>query len=254
MIEFILADQNAPFAVSLGLMIAIAVAEGVGSLMGLGLSSMIDSLLPEVDLPDVDVPDVEVPDFDGDVSGGALHHDIEFAGASADAGTSATGQGVFSQILGWLCIGRVPVLIILVIFLTGFGLAGYVLQSLVQTISGWLLPGIVASAGAFAAALPFTRVSALGLSKVMPRDESDAVSRRTFVGKPARIVQGNAKKGLPAQARLRDQAGQSHYLLVEPDVDDEVLEQGTDVIIVRQQGAHFTAIRNTNTTLTGTGE
>ena len=85
----------------------------------------------------------------------------------------------------------------------------------------------------------------------MPKDESDAVSRQTFVGKPAVIVQGHARQGLPARARLSDPTGQSHYVLVEPDVEGEVLEQGADIIIVRQQGSHFTVIRNTNATLTG---
>lgn len=249
MIEFILADQNTPFAVALGLMIAIALAEGVGTLMGLGLSSMIDSLLPEVDLPDVDVPDIDAPDFDADVPGGSLPSDLEVVGANADA--TAAGQGVFSRILGWLCFGRVPALVIFVIFLTGFGVLGYLLQGFVQSLTGWMLPGVVASGAAFAGALPFTRTTALGLSKVMPKDESDAVSRTSFVGRPALIVQGNAQKGLPAQARLRDPTGQSHYLQVEPDIDDEVLEQGTEVIIVRQLGAGFTAIRNTNSSVSG---
>ncbi len=249
MIEFILAGQNTPFAVALGLMIAIALAEGVGTLMGLGLSSMIDSLLPEVDLPDADLPEIDAPEFDADIQGGALPGDLETVAAGADV--TGPGQGLFSQFLGWLCFGRVPALIILVIFLTGFGLVGYVLQGLVQSVTGFLLPGVLASAGAFAGALPFTRVTALGLSRVMPKDETDAVSRQTFVGKPAVIVQGHAKKGLPAQARLSDPTGQSHYVLVEPDVEGEVLEQGTNIIIVRQLGPHFTAIRNTNATLTG---
>jgi hypothetical protein len=252
MVDFILANQNTPFAVALGLMIAIALAEGVGTLMGLGLSSMIDSLLPEVDLPDVDVPDIDAPDFDADIAGGALPGDLEVVGAGADV--TGAGQGIFTQILGWLCFGKVPALIILVIFLTGFGLAGYVLQSVVQSLSGWLLPGVVASAGAFAGALPFTRVTALGLSKIMPKDESDAVSRTTFVGKPALIVQGNAEKGLPAQARLKDINGQNHYLLVEPDVEGEVLAQGTGVIIVRQLGSRYTAIENTSAALSGASE
>lgn len=249
MFEFILAGPNTPFAVALGLMIAIALAEGVGTLMGLGLSSMIDSLLPEVDLPEVDLPEIDAPEFDADIQGGALPGNLETVAAGTEV--SGPGQGLFSQILGWLCFGRVPALIILVIFLTGFGLAGYVLQGLVQSVTGFLLPGILASAGAFAGALPFTRVTALGLSRVMPKDESDAVSRQTFVGKPAVIVQGHARQGLPAQARLSDPTGQSHYVLVEPDVEGEVLEQGTDIIVVRQQGPHFTAIRNTNATLTG---
>ena len=252
MTEFILADQNTPFAVALGLMIAIALAEGVGTLMGLGLSGMIDSLLPEVELPDVDVPDVDAPDFDADISAGALPSDLEMVGANADV--SVAGQGLFTRVLGWLCFGRVPALVILVVFLTGFGLAGYALQGLVHALSGWLLPGVIASAGAFAGALPVTRVTALGLSRIMPKDESDAVSRKTFVGKPALIVQGNAEIGLPAQARLKDATGQNHYLLVEPDIEGEVLHQGTDVIIVRQNGARYTAIRNKNAALSGAGD
>lgn len=249
MIDFILADQNTPFAVALGLMIAIALAEGVGTLMGLGLSSLIDSLLPEVDLPDVDVPDMEAPDFEADISGGSLPADLETVGASADPSTA--GPGLFGRVLGWLCFGRVPALIILVIFLTGFGLAGYVVQSLVQSVTGWLMPGVMASAAAFACALPFTRTTALGLSKIMPKDESDAVSRSSFVGRQALVVQGNARQGLPAQARLRDPTGQNHYLQVVPDIETEVLEQGTEIIIVRQVGATYTAIRNTSEILSG---
>ena len=249
MLDFILAEQNTPFAVALGLMIAIALAEGVGTLMGLGLSSMIDSLLPDFDIPDVELPNIDAPDFDVEVTGG-LAGDLEAVGANAvDASTA--GQGIFSQILGWLCFGRVPALIILVIFLTGFGTAGYVLQGLFETVTGWLLPGAVASLGGFCAALPFTRVTALGLSKIMPKEETDAVSRKTFVGKVALIVQGHAEQGLPAQARLKDSNGQSHYILVEPDVEGVVLAQGTEVIVVRQAGSRYRVIRNTNETLSG---
>lgn len=251
MFDFILAQQNTSFAVSLGLMLAIALAEGVGTLLGLGLSSMIDSLLPDFDLPDVEVPDADVSDFHAGGVGSALPSDLEVVGSSANP--SAVGHGVLGQILSWLCFGRVPALVILVIFLTGFGLTGYVLQSLVHGLTGWLLPGVVASAGAFAGALPFTRVTALGLSKIMPKDESDAVSLKSFIGRPARIVQGIARTGVPAQARLQDPTGQSHYLLVEPDVEGEELELGADIIIVRQSGARFTAIRNTSASLTGAG-
>lgn len=229
-------------------MIAIALAEGVGTLMGLGLSSMIDSLLPEVDLPDVDVPEFDAPEFDTNIAGGALPSELEVVGANADA--TVAGPGLFGRILGWLCFGRVPALIILVIFLTGFGISGYALQSVVHSLSGWFLPAIIASGLAIVGALPFTRVSALGLSRIMPKDESDAISRSTFVGKKAVIVQGHAQASLPAQARLRDLAGQSHYVQVVPDVDGEVLKQGTEIIIVRNLGATFSAIQNTNTSLT----
>ena len=53
-----------------------------------------------------------------------------------------------------------------------------------------------------------------------------------------------SRRGLAAQARVRDALGRSHYLMVEPDLDDEVFEEGAQVLIVRKAGAFFRCIAN----------
>ena len=86
MIEFLFADQVFPFTAAILVMFGIALLEGVGLLFGAGISSIVDSLFPSLDV-DVDLPD----------SG----HD-----------------GILSKFSGWINYRKVPVLILFVCFLT----------------------------------------------------------------------------------------------------------------------------------------
>lgn len=221
MFEFVLEAGNRPFAIALGLMFGIALLEGTMTLLGAGLSGAIDSLLPETDA-DVDL-DMDVGPDVGDVDG-----------AGADFGDSTIGQaevgspGALSRLLGWLCVGKVPVLILLVAFLTVFGLSGLVLQSIVQGLTGLLLQASLASIPAVIVAVPSVRVIGTGLAKLIPKDETTAVSTDSFVGRVATITLGTARKGEPAQAKLTDRHGQTHYVMVEPDSEATVFEAGDD--------------------------
>jgi hypothetical protein len=162
--------------------------------------------------------------------GGALGHD----GLDAD----------HPSLLGWLNVGRLPLLMVIVIFLFAFGVAGLVLQQLIAGVFRHPAPIWIAGPLAAAVALPFTRVLSGLLARILPGDETTAVSRETLVGRVAVVVTGAARVGSPAQARVRDAHGQTHYVMVEPDDEGEVFEQGTSVIIVRNAGARFLAIRN----------
>ena len=70
MIETIFAEQSAPFAVAIGLMLLLAAVEGVGLLFGIAVSGIVDTLLPDFNVPDIDVPDIDAPDLDFDVDMG----------------------------------------------------------------------------------------------------------------------------------------------------------------------------------------
>ena len=216
MLEFLVADENLAFSVALALMTFLALLEGMAILLGTGLSGLVDALLPDALLPGVEA---SVPD---------------------------TGSaGGISGLLGWLYIGKVPFLVVLILILMSFGIGGLLLQTLVQRFTGALLPGWIASGAAFAFALPTTRACARLVAKVLPRDETEAVSEDSFIGRIAVLTLGSARPGYPAQARLTDTHGQSHYLMVEPDGTAE-LRAGSEVLIVKKQGHLFLAIPNPN--------
>ena len=62
-----------------------------------------------------------------------------------------------------------------------------------------------------------------------------------LVGRTAVIVIGIAKPHSPAQAKVKDQFGQMHYVLVEPELD-VVFTQGQDVILTQRTKIGFQAI------------
>jgi hypothetical protein len=153
------------------------------------------------------------------------------------------------SLLSWLNVGRLPLLMLLVVFLFAFGAVGLIGQHLVYAVIGRLAPGFLAAPVAFAAALPVTRQFSRLLAKVLPRDETSAVSHDSLVGRVAVIVTGTASVGSAAQARVRDAHGQPHYVMIEPDVTDDRFAQGDSVLIVRRAGATFFAIRNLSASL-----
>src|SRR5262245_50194613 len=136
-------------------------------------------------------------------------------------------------VLGWLHFGKVPVLIILVIFLTAFGVTGFIVQFAARGVIGSFMPLPLAVALAFMAAVFGVRVLGGALNKVIPRDETTAVFDTSLVGRVGTIVIGTARAGKPAEARVRDEHGASHYVMVEPEGPDQVFESGASVLLVR---------------------
>jgi Protein of unknown function (DUF1449) len=146
--------------------------------------------------------------------------------------------------LGWLHLGRVPVLVLLILFLAGFALSGYLIQSLAKGMSGVLLP-------VWLAVLPsvfvgFSAVNGLGalIAKLIPRDESSAVTEASMIGRAGVIVRGTARVGYAAEAKVRDVNGRAHYLMVEPDMDEQTFSEGAAVLLVRKVGSRFRCIQN----------
>lgn len=153
------------------------------------------------------------------------------------------------SLLSWLNVGRLPLLMLVVVFLFGFGMTGLVGQRIVAAILGQPAPWFLAAPLAFAVALPVTRVFGRGVAKIMPRDETSAVSRDSLVGRVAVIVTGEARHASAAQARVRDEHGQVHYVMVEPDNAADVFAEGSTVLLVRHAGAKYFAIHNTSASL-----
>ena len=170
--------------------------------------------------------------------------DFEF-----DMSATEVPESTLSRLLGWINFGKVPVLIIFVCFLTAFGIAGYVLQYFAYGVTSLLIPQLLAVPAAFMAAMPFVRLFTNILQKIMPKDESSALSENSFIGTLATITLGTAKKGSPAEAKVTDKHGQTHYFMIQPESEDDEFVQGEQVLLSRPSSNGFYAIRNHNTSL-----
>lgn len=163
------------------------------------------------------------------------------AAIHVDLGTHAGGDW-----LGWLGFGRVPVLVVLIVFLALFAIAGVTLQAALTEIVGAPIGSLPASLLATAAALPATGVAARGLGRILPRDESTAISLDALAGRIGTITLGEARRHSPARARVEDRHGQAHYVMIEPDSDDQVLREGQQVLLVHRRAELFYGIAYDN--------
>lgn len=214
----LLSPATAPFAAAILLMLTIAAAEAVGIFVGASPSSALDQAFPD------------------------LGQDL---GDAAPDGGDADGVGL----LAWLGVGRVPLLIWLVLFLTTFGLSGYAVQAAAGVAFGAPLPAFLASLAAVVAALPANGLLTRLVARAVPRVESEVVSSESFVGRVALVVRGVAREGLAAEARVRDGYGRMHHVRIEPEPAGEPLEEGSEALILRRDGAVYRAVRNVDPAL-----
>jgi hypothetical protein len=214
MTEIFLLPNSYPFSISLAIVFGLFLIEIISLIFG-GSIMAIGSDAPDIDL-DIDA------DFDLDL-------DTDIIAAP-------------SNILGWLGVSQVPFLIWLVSFLTMFGLSGLTLQSIMFAIFSWLLPSSIASLIALIFALATARVISGFVAGIMPKTESSAMRKRFLGGHHGIISQGTARRGKPAEAKIKDRHGNTHYLRVEPFDDDVELEKGCSIHVIRKKDGTFYAI------------
>ncbi len=219
MIDFLTTEGLVPFSTALGIVLGLLILELVAALSGFSFISS------EADGPDIDLDadfDLDGPDLDFD--GPDLDVDID-----TDAAPGISGGGL----LGWLGIGKVPVAIWVASALTGFGVSGVLLQSMIQWITGLTLPSALAVPLAIAPAVFFAKVLSVQLARIVPKTESSALNARNLAGAHGVISQGTARRGSPAEVRVKDRHGNTHYLRLEPYEDEAELVKGAEVYVTR---------------------
>lgn len=223
-----------PFSAALLLMLMLVIAEVIGALTGFLPSAMLDNALPDVELDtDYDSP-----------AGGPL---------DADGPQLGDTPGGLSRFFGWLSVGKVPILVLIIAFLASFGLGGLMLQVASNGIIGITLPVIASVPAAFLIALYPTRWLGRGVAAIFPKEHTEASSADDFIGRIAVITSGIARKGLAAEGKLKDSFGQTHYVRIEPD-GEETFEHGAEVLLTTRAGGVYYAILNTSLHLTDKGE
>ena len=198
MFSFFFLDQNLWFSIAVGIVISLFVLELLGVLFGLSLLSFLDDISP-----------IEV-------------------------GADANVEGGVASSLSWLCLDRLPLMVWLILFLTLFGLSGYLFNFASGSLMGSLPPTAISLVAAIIIGLFLTARLGSSVAKLLPKQESSAMHEYDFEGLTAEIVLGVAKPGSPAEAKCIDQFNQAHYLLAEPIEAEEVFNQGDTVILVKK--------------------
>lgn len=204
--------SNIFFSVSLCLMLLLGLTEVILLVVGTSSQGFLDQFIPD-QLAEMNHPDL-------DISG---------------------QQSIWVQLLDWLYLGRIPVLIWLIIFLTTFALTGFVIQAFSHQLTALFFPAWIIAPATLFLCMPLVRMSVAIIGRVLPKDETTAIYSHELVGLTAEIILGEARINYPAQAKVKDQHGQIHYILVEPEIDVS-FKAGQCVILTHQTAKGFQAI------------
>lgn len=191
---------------------AFVIMIGIGLVEGLGLG------IGHFDLD---------ADLDGDVNGGA----VDTLG-----------------LLNWLGLRRgLPILIWLTSFLGCFVVAGVAVQQIATAVFGTPLHWGVASIVAFVLGGAANGMVSAGLAHILPEYESTVIETDDLIMRRGLVLEGSARRGHPTRAKVVDQHGQAHYVMVEPHHDDDVIGKGETALLVRRDGSLFFAQSETGT-------
>ena len=153
--------------------------------------------------------------------------------------------GVDAQhgLLDWLGLGgELPILIWLTSLLGCFTLAGIGLQQGAAALTGAPLAWPLAAAGALLLGGFANVFAARGLARVMPGFETTVISTDDLLRRRGTVLEGTARRGHPARAKIVDAHGQAHFVMVEPHDEGDAIPAGATALIVRRDGALFFAL------------
>jgi hypothetical protein len=199
--ELLLAPDVRPFAIAAGIMLALGGIELLTTLVGFSISELLGK---------------------------------DFA-VEADSDSGLGGMFL------WINAGRLPLLILIILALGVFSIAGFFLQGIAHG-AGLSVPAPIAALAAAAVSLPAIRVTSRGIARIIPRDETYAVDDADFVGKVAEVSVGPLDQGLPGRVRLKDVFGNWHSLVARASPDSAPLPVGASVLLVDRDAKSFIAI------------
>jgi hypothetical protein len=199
--DILLAPDVRPFAVAAAIMVTLGGIELLTMIVGFSISELVG-------------------------------HDF-----ALDSETHSVIGGLFL----WINAGRLPLLILLILALGIFSIAGFLLQAIAHG-TGAIMPVSIAALAAAGLSLPAIRVTSRGIARIIPRDETYAVNEADFVGHVAEVAIGPLDQGLPGRVRLKDVFGNWHSVAARASPDSAPLPVGARVLLVDRDTRSFIAI------------
>jgi len=200
----ILSPDVYPFTVAAGVMLGLVLIEGASLAIGASVSGFVDHALD-------------------------LDHGVDH------------GHGNGGGLLNWFNVGGIPFLALVILVCAGFAASGYAIQGVARPLAG-PLPVWLAAAGALAATVPITRWGSRLVARVVPRDETYAVSLGDLVGRTAKVMVGPLDQGLPGSVSCTDAHGNLHTLRAVAAEGQPPIDPGEPVLIVDRDGSVFTVV------------
>ncbi|WP_284087295.1 OB-fold-containig protein [Acinetobacter nosocomialis] len=127
--------------------------------------------------------------------------------------------------------------LIFVFLLINFSFAGYFLQLSFFAIQHYFITPFYLIIPALVIAIFFTVFMIHCLDQVIKPKHTH--TNYNLLGRLATISSGSARPGFSAQARVRDEFGQLHYVQVEPEYGE--LELYSQVILIKVHKSHYVA-------------
>ena len=158
-----------------------------------------------------------------------------------DVAVEADSHNGLGGLLVWINAGRLPLLILIILAFGVFSIEGFLLQGIAHAV-GIAIPVSIATLAAIAGSIPVIRTTSRGIARIIPRDETYAVSDADFIGKVAMISVGPLDQGLPGRVRLKDVFGNWHTVSARASRDSPALAVGASVLLVDRDARSFIAI------------
>lgn len=231
MIAILLSGPYAPFTLSLALLFGLLALEIVllmvgGSLMGESADADAPGMGP--DGPGIDI----APDLGAQIDAIGSDVDLSEFDLTPDVGPSSAAAPAQTGPLTWLGLGAMPMLIWLATVFLAFGTTGLALQTAATALLGAPLPAALAALPCAVAALWVVRRFGSLFARLIPRTETQSVSKRQLGRRIGTVTQGTAARGRPAEVRVTDRHGNTHHLRAEPLSDTDTIPQGAEVLVL----------------------
>ncbi|MGO4676889.1 OB-fold-containig protein [Bosea sp. 2YAB26] len=191
-----------PFTIAALILVGIVAIEILAMVVGMSISSLVND--------------------------GLSHHGVHSEHGPLDAWMS------------WLNRGGVPLLVLIMIWLASFAIAGFAIQGVAQALLS-PLPTLFASLLAVMVALPMTRALSRWTARIIPGDESNAISQSDLIGLTGTVTLGPLDQGKPGRVRVRDLHGNIHVLRAKA-AAGHLIPQGASVLVVDGSNGLFEAI------------
>ncbi len=204
--EFFTSDANLPFLGALTVLVGIGILELIGLFVGL---SFMDS-----------------SDLDADA-------DLDF-------------DGFFGDALHWIGFGRVPLLVLIALVSGIFAITGFTINHIAEGVVGVPLVYMLSIPLALIITLPILSRATRLVARILPKDETNAVTLASLVGSHGVVISGKATDTESAFARVYDIHSVQHVVRIRNTNSDTIAENSHITLLSYEEQQGFFYANKTN--------